>query len=236
MTVGYGDIAPKSRIGRIGTVLLFFLVFLTVSWTIGTLALLLRRVQKKVNKNIAPSDHLSHNHDFHWDTYKTTYIYGLLWSFTVILGIFIYVSLIGNLEEDGAVLSVYWVITTITTVGYGDIEISEEKAKLIVCFYICMAVPITALLFNSIVSIPINIESRYERSDQLKNLQVYANTDNSLHEAEFLLLMLSLQNHVDQILIQNRRKMFHILLTAMGREYAETIRKDEWIQAIKDII
>ena len=154
-TVGYGDFHPKSDLSRLITVIVILFGLIVIFGMISDFANFIldyaERAAKKISKK-SPKTLLN-------DPYKyvRSYVYTILTLLIVVLisSIFLY-----KVEGWTFAEAFYFSIVTTTTVGYGDIDVTKDSAKIFLIFYIPLSVVCVAGALGQLVSI--NMEKAAE--------------------------------------------------------------------------
>ena len=80
---------------------------------------------------------------------------------------------------------IYWTITTITTVGYGDISATNTTERIVACIIMIIGVIAFSFSTGSLSSIIQNVDSRQaayrEQLDVLKELRMKYHINDSLY-------------------------------------------------------
>lgn len=83
-------------------------------------------------------------------------------------------------------IGLYWTITTITTVGYGDISATNTAERIVACVIMIIGVIAFSFSTGSLSSIIQNVDSRQvayrQRLDVLKELRMNYGIDNNLYK------------------------------------------------------
>ena len=105
-----------------------------------------------------------------------------------------------NAMSEMYTIAVYWTITTITTVGYGDISATSTAERIFACFIMIIGVIAFSFSTGSLSSIISNVDSRQaayrQRLDVLKELRVTYGIDDKLYmELNAFINFTSSQHH-----------------------------------------
>lgn len=82
-------------------------------------------------------------------------------------------------------IGIYWTVTTITTVGYGDISATNTHERIVACVIMILGVIAFSFSTGSLSSIISNVDSRQasyrQRLDVLKELRIQYGINDSLY-------------------------------------------------------
>ena len=195
-TVGFGDVAPDSRMGRIvGMVAILFalsVVFPIIATSIkGAIekkeALLMTAVNNDPTGNKEPH------------VFKVVMSL-LMIVFCIVLGsAFLYLN--GEFDEN-IVHCVWYSFATVTTVGYGDLTPQKESTRVFMIFFMLGSVLVTACAIGNISSVKDDIAREKKEVATLQRLDpmLLANLDSNgdgVDVNEFMIGMLLLMEAVD---------------------------------------
>ena len=94
------------------------------------------------------------------------HLIGCLWFFTAKLSAFspdTWVSRYGMLDEGYATLylaSIYWAFSTLTTVGYGDINAQTDTERIVAIVWMCFGVAFYSFTIGNLTSLVNQIDNR----------------------------------------------------------------------------
>jgi voltage-gated potassium channel len=75
-------------------------------------------------------------HTYFWHIAVAKYITSVFVVFSLYLSAFIYLMRMeGQFEHANIINGIYWLVCTVTTVGYGDITLSSDAGKLFLCLF-----------------------------------------------------------------------------------------------------
>ncbi|KAJ1444007.1 hypothetical protein B484DRAFT_389147, partial [Ochromonadaceae sp. CCMP2298] len=121
-TIGYGNLVPSSDASRLFTIVCMFvgilIIFSTIKHVVHTMA-------RTIKKRLLPGMNLQR------------YVSGVA---IVSGGLFVFVVLVGTVfiqinESTTFVMALYFIVSTATTVGYGDTPITHLSTKIFLIFY-----------------------------------------------------------------------------------------------------
>lgn len=94
-------------------------------------------------------------HMYFWRIAVAKYIASILVIFSLYLSVFIYLMRMeGKFEYASVINGIYWLVCTVTTVGYGDITLSSDAGKLFSVFVQLTGIPLVFGLLFTWVLIP----------------------------------------------------------------------------------
>jgi potassium channel subfamily K len=85
--------------------------------------------------------------------------------------------LIGSTEQWGVAKTLYFMVVTSTTVGYGDVSPSSESMRMFCVFYIPFAVGVTAELFGRLTGVYLSYAKEDAENDFLSSRLTLADID-----------------------------------------------------------
>jgi len=149
-TVGYGVLTPSNDMTR-----MFVVIFLTLGFVFSTFAIsiLTEYILKKVEA-------VTYGLELHKNKFvpcgpRVLGMIGLL-LLTVSIG-----TIYGVVSEEwDFVVSLYWTVVTMTTVGYGDFAPDGQVNRLVISFYIILSTGIFASLVAAIVASYLTMRKR----------------------------------------------------------------------------
>jgi len=227
-TVGYGDMVPESDTGKIFTVLY---ALLGIAFVFAALEPLLHALIFLKDIILAPCtpNEITDTDDVELDiddlrrggnwTFK--YCSALAAPLMVFLaGIFLGITVLQLEMIDG----VYWSMVSMTTIGYGDIAGSTVLERVLMCFYLPIAVAALADALAAVGNIGTAKDLVFtdfaKKADQLL-LSEAGGTDadpsETLTEAEFLISVLLSKGIVDNLTV-----------SAIQLQFKHLVRHDVW--------
>jgi Ion channel len=245
-TIGYGDIAPDQPSGRIYTACLCLYGVVMLGIFLGVLGqyvveehdLAAEERRKKVSSQVVqflkdensnttveaaevqPEDVFTESVR---DDVRERSLWEDIWSLVMyeapIMGFLVLTSLgIGYLEGWSWMESLYWLVISGTTVGFGDFHPSLSYTKLFSCFFLPLAVAVLGALLGRIASLYMDrkrrlAEQRFlSRSLTLCDLTTMdTSEDGRVDKAEFLTYMLTALQKVSKEDVQEIVDLFHKL-------------------------
>ena len=144
-TVGYGDVVPHTKLGKI--VGMFFIVFgIVVVFTIisGVATSVLRRAEARALA--ATDDH----------PYRRPHNAKIAFSIFMVVFCMTFGALFfhHNGEFDGKFLDCFWwSFATVTTVGYGSLSLEHESSRIFSIFFILFSVVVVSAAIGNLVAV-----------------------------------------------------------------------------------
>lgn len=137
-TVGYGDIVPNSEASRIFTIFFILIGVMSVSYILGV-------ISSTYSTKFQVADKTGHSVEL--KAAMLFHAFGIMFSLTGVGTVVYYLNPGGGdmYDYDEAVDpdfmdSVYWAITTLTSVGYGDFVMHSKAGKIFVAFFALIGV------------------------------------------------------------------------------------------------
>jgi potassium channel subfamily K, other eukaryote len=197
-TVGYGDYEPSSDDSRLFTifVILFGLIFvfsIINDFAMYIIATATKRAQEIV-KNKSEDD--LKNEDPYKYFKKYAYAIGTILALLFVGSIFFWQN-----EDWSFIEAMYWVVCTMTTVGYGDLTLEHQSSRLFLIFFIPLSVCAVAGALGTLGSIEFERSAEAKRKANLSrqldfNMIREMDTDgDGVDKCEFLVAML-VQNEI----------------------------------------
>ncbi|KNC74462.1 hypothetical protein SARC_12992 [Sphaeroforma arctica JP610] len=133
-TVGYGDISPQTAGGKVWTIIYIFIGLTLIVSAIAYIMDLVHDLKVELNQLRKETEPLPTLRSVVVSVAITVIIMASL----ILVGAVFYSIELGLMYLD----SVYLAVITLTTVGYGDLSVDTEKARLFSVFYILFGVNI----------------------------------------------------------------------------------------------
>jgi voltage-gated potassium channel Kch len=209
-TVGFGDMAPQHRDGRIFTALYVLTTVAVASGLIGDLLENMMTSQSEtVRQQIAKEQKDDDDEPSVLEKYSS-----LIRSVLQFVG----VNLIGVVfywwvEDKTIADSFYMCIVTATTVGFGDVVPDTEEGRLFMTLWMFIGVAATASLVAVITDTLLKMKSEMKIHNLSEKLieEIDASGDGEVSEMEFVCYMLKKYELVDQDLLQGFIENFRSL-------------------------
>lgn len=197
-TVGYGNIAPKTKSGQIFTMFYIYVGILLVFSVIGDiLNWFIMSVRSNYKKQIKLNK---------LQVFVRSLINCFMW-IIILFTIPILGAIFFTYNEDNWTFeqALYFAIVTASSAGYGDINPSKPSSIWFNCFFIVFSVSFTALALEKISSFKRHLEEAelWQILDEIEPskalLEAINPTGETASEAEFVLHMLQLEGKLDYI-------------------------------------
>jgi len=189
-TVGYGDFHPTTDKSRMFTIFVILIGLIFIFSIISDMAnFIISLAEEQAAKIRKQQDFVKIDPWKYWK--KRSYTAGM-----VLLLVFIGTMVIWQYEEWTFIQALYFIMVTVTTVGYGDLDPPEPGTKVFMIFYIPMAVCVVAGDLGSLGAIQIEMEADRKKLESLNrkldfNMIREMDTDgDGVDKLEFLVAML----------------------------------------------
>mmetsp|Transcript_39265 Transcript_39265/g.76662 ORF Transcript_39265/g.76662 Transcript_39265/m.76662 type:complete len:399 (+) Transcript_39265:256-1452(+) len=240
-TVGYGDVVPTESTKMF---MIFYILFGVIIFglALGLLGEYLVERQAEVMKNmeqksrkvllnsftnsgpamemdlsVRPSEREA---DLSLPTdHERSALYQSLVHFTLPIAVFVVLgaAVIGHLEDWNLLDTVYWMVVTATTIGYGDESPKHHVSRWLCLLYIPAAVAMTAELFSKIawhvIERNMHEGKQLDLLARLVNLegfdQMDTDNDGQLSEFEYVSFMLTQMGYVEDTVLATLRAQFN---------------------------
>jgi len=233
MTVGYGDILPKTTAGKLVACIYCYFGILIVSSSAGyLLSAMMVSLQSQQKNALSKAKReksarekgrrIKETSQSQGKTQRATFFRAfLLWVLVQIVGVLTFMNTPDSLggPEKSFLGTFYVLCVSLTSVGYGDFSPSTDDARLFSIFWLFWGALVTGKMVSTLVELFFASRQRHLEKrvlEQLKQSSTYDNVkkmdrDNSgkVNEAEFILHMLVKLGKVDDIVrkdIQHRFK------------------------------
>mmetsp|Transcript_35693 Transcript_35693/g.114173 ORF Transcript_35693/g.114173 Transcript_35693/m.114173 type:complete len:451 (+) Transcript_35693:67-1419(+) len=215
-TVGYGDVAPKTKAGRLGVVLVFVLGILLV---LAPLAKVVRRVSiwKRCLRHLDDLPVESHSPE----TVKLRARRIERWKYAVeampVAVVIVVVILVSFVDADTSIVdALYFAIQTCSTIGYGDLETPTrtKRRRLITSFSLLFLVVFASNLFSDLEKIADERrvrESNFREPDLEKLVieKIHRQQRPVISEADYVLKVLEQEHLADRAVVLALKRHFH---------------------------
>lgn len=164
-TVGYGDYTPTSDVSRLVTIVVILIGLVFIFNMVSDFAKGVLSYANEAALKIAKANP-EKNVDLAEDEYK--YVKKRFYCVATIVVVVLMSSVFLSLTEHWTfVEALYFSIATTTSVGYGDIKISNFSSKVFLILYIPLSVVVVAGAMGQYVSINMEIEAEEKRIEML---------------------------------------------------------------------
>ena len=190
-TVGYGDLHPTNDKSRTFTIFVILVGLIFIFSIISDMAnFIISLAEEQAAKIRKQQDFVQVDPWKYWK--KRGYTLGL-----VLLLVFFGALIVWLYEEEWSYIkSLYFIVVTVTTVGYGDIDLPREGSKVFLIFFIPISVCVVAGALGSLGAIQIEMEADKKKLESLNrkldfNMIREMDTDgDGVDKLEFLVAML----------------------------------------------
>lgn len=182
-TVGYGDVAPSTQAGRLVTAFYILYGVFLIGWAISSLtSIMAQRIE-----NLRQQSEQKKQEGRRRIPHMLNVVLSI--GFLLLIGVLFYC--LG--EDMDFIDSFYFAVVTLTTVGYGDIHVSDDKGKAFQIFYLTIGTVSMAKLIGDTIDHVLEAERQRHREAILRrrftlNELFAADADKSgtLTETEFV--------------------------------------------------
>lgn len=171
-TVGYGDVSPE---GDVGKVLFIIFILFGLSLIGFSMGVVVSKLSGLMNREESAFEKCLFGHI---DSCIGVYARIALMDFVVLLIVtFVGTIYVVMVEEFSTIDAVYWIVCTYTTVGYGDLSLSEDPGtRWFFVVYIFISVSVAASLIGGFAGLWI----KYEQNGMLSGVVEKGVTNNMI--------------------------------------------------------
>eukprot|EP00736_Rhodelphis_marinus_P001659 Rmarinus@m.4872 len=224
-TVGYGDIVPTSKNGKIFTSLYAMSGIMLIGIALGVLAAFLldqqeRRMQQFLQKSKGAKDDMSEGDT--WTMSESPQLTARkksisLFAFLLVITVF-GTCMMMVLEDLNLIDAMYFAVATVTTVGFGDIKPKTDEGKYFACAFVLMGVLSAGKVLGGLADLALQrqqkkIAEKILRQDLGEDLleEMAADGSGKVTAAEFLGYMLVKLGKVERSDVDRIQRQFEYL-------------------------